>query len=247
MQPRPESDLYPPVKQFLERQGFCVRAEVGQCDAVATRDGDLVVVELKSAFNLALVFQGIDRQTVTENVYLAVEAPRRHHGGSRWNDVQRLCGRLGLGLLAVHFYSERAPLVELVREPAQSAPRRNRRRQALLVDEFQNRSGDFNVGGSSRRRPVVTAYREEALRVARHLHVHGPSRVCDLRTVTGVAKAGSITQRNFYGWFERVKHGVYELTAAGREALVLYEDVLGSIGMAEDGGGEAAAVATQGK
>lgn len=223
---RRESDLYLPVKRFLESQGFCVRAEVEDCDIVAERGDDIVVVELKAAFNLNLVFQGIDRQTMTDNVYLAVPAPRRSRAGNRWSDVQRLCGRLGLGLLSVHFYNRQEPVVEVVREPALSAPRRNTRRRNLLVDEFHSRSGDFNVGGSSRRQPVVTAYREEALQVAQHLHANGATRVRDVRAKTEIVKASSILSRNFYGWFERVGRGVYRLTAAGEEALVVYADVL---------------------
>ena len=43
-----ESDLYPPLKRFLEAQGYAVKGEVNDCDAVAVRGGEEpVVVELK--------------------------------------------------------------------------------------------------------------------------------------------------------------------------------------------------------
>ena len=43
-----ETDLYPPIKCFLEGQGYEVKGEVGDCDVVAVRDGDEpVLVELK--------------------------------------------------------------------------------------------------------------------------------------------------------------------------------------------------------
>ena len=64
-----ETELYPPIKAFLEAQGYEVKAEVGDCDVLAVRGGEEpVVVELKTGFTLPLVFQGIRRQTVSETV-----------------------------------------------------------------------------------------------------------------------------------------------------------------------------------
>jgi hypothetical protein len=172
---RRESDLYGPVKQFLTNRGFRVRGEVKECDVVAIRDDVTVVVELKPVFNLALVFQGIDRQTITPYVYLGVEAPSSPYRCSQWRDIQRLCARLGLGLLAVHFseIDGDALDVEVVREPGASSPRLNKRRRKLLSEEFWQRTGDYNEGGSPGSQPVVTAYRELALHVASFLHTHG--------------------------------------------------------------------------
>ena len=43
-----EADLYPPVKAFLEAQGYDVKGEVGAADLVALRgDEDPIIVELK--------------------------------------------------------------------------------------------------------------------------------------------------------------------------------------------------------
>src|SRR5438477_9318086 len=76
-----ETALYMPVKQFLERRGYEVKAEVRGCDLVARRgDEPLVVVELKLRLNLTLILQGVDRLALTERVYLALPrpaAPRR--------------------------------------------------------------------------------------------------------------------------------------------------------------------------
>ena len=71
-----ETDLYAPVKRLLEEQGYTVRAEVDRCDLVAVRGGEPpVIVELKRRFALSLVYQGIERQRITDAVYLAVAAP----------------------------------------------------------------------------------------------------------------------------------------------------------------------------
>jgi hypothetical protein len=74
--PRPfsrEQDLYEPVKRFLEGLGYEVKGEVRGCDVVAVRrhgaDGGAeapIVVELKLAFTLGFVLQGVDRLAVTD-------------------------------------------------------------------------------------------------------------------------------------------------------------------------------------
>ena len=64
-----ETDLYPPVKTFLEGQGYVVKSEVGAADVVAMRGGEpAVIVELKLSFSLALVHQCVARLAVTVDV-----------------------------------------------------------------------------------------------------------------------------------------------------------------------------------
>ena len=102
--PRAETDLYAPVKRFLQARGLEAKGEVRGCDVVAVSpcEPDLpIVVELKRAVTLAGVLQCVDRFAVTDLVYLAVPAaalPRSKNGG---DGFRRLCRRLGLGLLAV--------------------------------------------------------------------------------------------------------------------------------------------------
>lgn len=216
-----ETSLYLPVKRFLEEQGFEVKGEVQGCDLVAVRGDDLLVVELKLAFSLALVLQGVDRLKLTDLVYLAIPAPRRAAMG-RWSETIGLCRRLGLGLLTVHFRSPGGPRVEVVADPGPYAPRQVTRRRKGLLGEFARRSGDRNVGGGNRR-TVVTAYREEAMRVALELR-EGPRRVADVRTATGCDRTGAILSDNYYGWFAREERGVYALTEAGTRALVGIEE-----------------------
>src|SRR5262249_23935050 len=100
-----ESDLYAPVKAFLEAQGYEVKAEVTGCDVVGTRgDEPPVIVDLKLPFTLALVLQGVDRLTMTARVSLAVPQPRGRGAGRApiyRRDVRALCRRLGLGLMTV--------------------------------------------------------------------------------------------------------------------------------------------------
>lgn len=221
-----EASLYLPVKRFLERLGYTVKGEVCGCDLVARRGDDPpVIIELKLRFTLALLLQGVDRLAVSERVYLAVpRPPRRARGLSpEAPAVRRLCRRLGLGLLVVGRQS-----VAVIEEPAPYRPRPARQRTIRLIAEFDRRHGDPNVGGGNRA-PVVTAYRQDALRVAGALAVNGAMRLADLRAATGVADAAAILQRNVYGWFARVARGTYALSPSGRDALGRFAEALAAL------------------
>lgn len=210
-----ESDLYPPVKAFLESQGYTVKSEIGHLDVLALRaDDPPVVVELKTTFSLALVLQGVERQGLFAHVYLAV-----HHGprgwGARYKDITRLCRRLGLGLLAVHLSP--TPKVEAHLDPGPYAPRINSAKSARLLREFHRRAGDPNTGGTTGVKRM-TAYRQDALRCAAHLADHGPSSPAQILRATGVTTAARILRADHYGWFERTARGIYTLTPAGTAA-----------------------------
>ena len=72
-----ESDLYGPVRDYLQDLGYEVKGEVKSCDVTAMRDGELIVVELKRGFTLELIYQAINRQRVADGVYVAVPLPKR--------------------------------------------------------------------------------------------------------------------------------------------------------------------------
>lgn len=225
-----EAALYPPVKQFLERQGYEVKGEVRGCDLVARRgDEPPVIVELKIRFNLALVLQGIDRLALTERVYLAVPRPeRRARGGPlapEKPEIRKLCRRVGLGLILVGLSRK---TVEILEEPVPYRPRQAKSRALLLVDEFTRRVGDANVGGAVGV-PLVTAYRQDALRCARALALSGPMRLAALRSTAGVPRAARILQRNVYGWFARLERGTYALTAEGGQALLRFAESVSAL------------------
>ena len=208
-----EVALYPAVKRFLAARGFEAKGEVGGCDVVGVRDGEppiLVILELKLGFTLDLVLQGVDRLASADEVWLAVRATRR--GRDRDRRARTLCRLLGFGLLAVH--AARGD-VEVLAEPEPYRPRANLRRRRLLLNEHRARRGDPSPGGT-RGEPIVTAYRQEALACAAGL-ADGPRRPRDLVAVA--PRAGSILQRDVYGWFTRVERGIYCLNAAGQAAL----------------------------
>jgi hypothetical protein len=204
----PEVALYGPVKALLEAQGYVVKGEIVGCDVVGVRGEEPpVVVELKRTFGLALVMQGVDRLAMTDAVYLAVGAWPRRPAAAR-----TLCRRLGLGLIVIA--DDRA---EIILDPLPYQPRKRRRRTARLLDEHRRRVGDPTSGGSVRR-PIMTAYRQEALRCVARLEA-GPASLRAIRAGGDVPHAGRILQSDVYGWFERVGRGVYVLSPRGRRAL----------------------------
>lgn len=207
-----EADLYPPIKSYLESQGFTVKAEVGALDVMACRgDEPPVVVELKTALNLSLILQGVARQGLFPDVYLAVpQPPKWTH---RYKDLLALLRRLGLGLLTVRDGHVTAHL-----DPAAFQPRRNAPRAGRLLREFERRVGDPNVGGTTRTRRM-TAYRQDALRCAHCLSGQGPLRAAEVARAAQVTRAATLMRDDHYGWFERVSRGTYALTPLGHAAL----------------------------
>lgn len=220
-----ESDLYAPVKRFLEARGFDVKAEIRGCDVVARLpdpDSPPLIVELKTVFSLDLILQGIDRQRMADDVYIAVPAPdtvaKRRNWRSRRRAVIRLCRRLELGLMLVTpSQADAARAVDVLVEPDPYRPRPDRKARHRLTTEFTRRDGDPNIGGISRRK-IITAYRQEALRCAACLE-SGPRPVAEIRSESQVERAAAILQRNYYGWFAREKRGVYRLTERGAADL----------------------------
>ena len=222
-----EADLYEPVKAFLQARGYRVKGEVGDCDVVALGGAsEVVIVELKTGFTLPLVFQGIRRQSMSHDVYVAFAVARGGAGvwRRRRRDVVKLCRMLGLGLMTVRTGGTTPARVEVHLDPAPYRPRRHARRRARLVAEFERRVGDPNRGGTNRR-AIVTAYRQDALRCALCLRA-GPARTAAVKAGTGVERAPRILQRDVYGWFERVSYGTYGLTPAGLRALDEYAEAL---------------------
>lgn len=216
-----ETDLYAPVKALLESQGYEVKGEIGAADVVAVRGAeDPVVVELKTGFSLSLFHQAIDRQAITDGVYVAVPRGTGRASYKALKSNLSLCRRLGLGLITVRL---RDGLVEIHADPGPYAPRKSAAKKARLLREFARRSGDPNRGGATRE-GLVTAYRQDALRCAKVLLELGPTKAAQVAKLSGVEKARALMANNHYGWFEKISTGVYGLVPKGRDALAQHGD-----------------------
>jgi hypothetical protein len=214
-----ETSLYLPVKRYLESLGLEVKGEICGCDVVALRGVTcpvVIVCELKLAFNLELILQGVDRSAACDEIWLAVRASNRGH--VRDPRVRKLCRLLGFGLIGVSATEQ----VEILAQPGPWRPRRNLRERSRLVQEHQRRRGDPALGGSSKS-PIMTAYRQQALACAAKLSA-GPRQTRDVKAT--IPEAPKILLHNVYGWFMRVDRGVYGLTDAGKAALLRWPQSL---------------------
>lgn len=221
-----ETDLYPPIKAFLESQGYEVKSEIGAADVVAlhpgVQDEDPLIVELKTGFSLSLIHQAVQRQAISDTVYIAAPHGRGKPFMRALKNMTALCRRLGVGLITVRL---RDALVQVHCDPAPYRPRPAPRRRAALLKEFARRVGDPNSGGATRR-GLITAYRQDALRCLHHLNRSGPSKGAEVARETQIAHARRLMADNHYGWFIRVERGIYALSPQGVAALDAYGPAL---------------------
>lgn len=210
-----ETELYPPLKAFMEGAGYVVKGEVNDCDLVGVRDGDppvVVVCEMKLSFNLELVMQGVKRAAFCDEVWLAARASKTARGREHDARFRNLCRRLGFGVIAV----SEAGAVTVIIAPFAPTPRRDAKRRSRLLDEHKRRVGDPQVGGG-RGKPIMTAYRQDCIAIATAL-LAGPQSPRQLKPL--VARAPTILASNVYGWFVRESRGIYGLTELGRTAVL---------------------------
>ncbi len=219
-----ETELYLPVARYLEKQGYQVNSEVKNCDITARRDDDLIIVELKTRFSLALLYQAADRKKLTGAVYVAIPVEGSGTVPPNYRSMKDLLRRLETGLILVRFL-KRSVRVEPVLHPLPYAERLAPRRRQMILREIDGRYGEFNRGGSSSDEEKLTTYKLDAIKLAWHLSLKGPLSPRELRALGGGAKTQRILSDNFYGWFNRTGKGVYELDGAGREALARYPQV----------------------
>ena len=213
-----ESDLYPPLKRFLESQGYVVKSEIGACDVVAVRGEEApLVVELKVSLTLEVVLQAVDRLSLTSKVYIGIPADNRM-AAKRRGHVVKLLRMLGLGLVLLS-PDQSAGTAMVLLDPGEYRPRKSARRQERLLGEFSRRVGDPNQGGSPGSRRIVTAYRQRAVAIARYLRQNGPSKAQTLSRALDDQQARGIVYKDVYGWFERVGRGVYALSPRGARDL----------------------------
>jgi len=213
-----ESDLYPPIKEFLESQGFSVKGEVESCDVVAVRGDEIpVVVELKLRLNLEVILQAIERLSLTSKVYIGV--PLLGSGlERRRRSIMKLVRMLGLGLLTVDL-RQHSRKVSILLDPAEYRPRISKPRKERLLGEFVRRVGDPNLGGSDRRRGIMTQYRQRALAIGHHLQSQGPCKAAHVAKALEEPKARQILYHNVYGWFERIGVGIYAISPKGKQEI----------------------------
>ncbi len=200
-----ERELYPIVKDYLETEGYTVKAEVKDCDIMAVSGDVSVIVELKLAFNLKLVFQALDRLDKCPNVFIAIPDYAFDNRAKRQRDIVKLMKALGVGIMVIsNRPSGVAVDIALGINLVGAADNE-------LLTEFQSRRYDLNSGGMVKTK-IVTAFREKTIEIAAFLAQHGTTKAADIKAQTGIERAANILQKNYDGWFKRITRGHYHLT-----------------------------------
>jgi len=211
-----ESDLFAPLKNYLESNSYKVRAEVRNCDITATKGDELIIIELKLSANLQLLIQAADRQYITDSVYVAIPKPTKKTN-KRWKGILHILKRLELGLIYVDIDNPINP-VEIVFHPIEFQRRKFKHRKKAILKEVENRSQNLNVGGSNKKK-IITAYKENMIQIAVYLNKLGATSPKILREYNSGEKTLSILYSNFYGWFQRIDRGIYDITMKGKREL----------------------------
>ena len=221
-----ETDLHKPVYDYLVRQGYMVHSEVKNCDITAVKGEELIVVELKTSFNLKLCVQGAKRQRIADSVYVAIPVPKGGKRSSGWKDMCLLLRRLELGLIMVTPDKEN-PGVEIVFHPNTfdrlKSVKSGKKQRKHIIREVEARYGDYNEGGSSKRK-LMTAYRENSVFIACCFRKYGQLSPAQLKKLGTGVKTSSILLKNFYGWFERISKGIYSLHPHAEQFLEGYPE-----------------------
>lgn len=217
-----ETDLYLPLKTYLEAQGYEIKGEVGKCDVFARRHEEQpLIVELKLSINLSVIMQAVDRLSLSPIVYVGVPNEIAVLGKKR-KSVLNLFKVLGIGLISIDL-KRSSGAVRVLLDPGDYRPRVSKQKQARLLREFEHRVGDPNQGGSVSKGGLITAYRQSAIRIALLLRDQGPTKASLVALQTEETRARDIMYQNYYGWFEAVSRGIYQLSPRGKADLEQYE------------------------
>lgn len=211
-----EKDLYKPIKKAFMKRGYKVNAEVNGCDMTAHKDDELIVIELKKTFNMKLLYQAIDRQKITNLVYIAIPRPSKTQR-KNFNTIIHIVKKLNLGLIIVAIDSQ-VKKVDIVVTPEESKSKKNKR-NSKMIKEINGRNLDINEGGSNKVK-LVTAFRERCIHIACVMEIVDLISPSQLVKEYGCGKdAGEILRKNFYGWFVRESRGLYKLSNKGKKDL----------------------------
>jgi|AntRauTorcE11897_2_1112592.scaffolds.fasta_scaffold05042_1 hypothetical protein len=220
-----ERDMYPILKKYFESLGYTVKAEVNDIDIMALKDDVVILVEMKTSLNTQLIAQGIKRRSLGDLVYLSILKPSdKVLKSNHFKDKCLILNTLELGLMLV---DKKYQIVDVYMDPTHHPVRQRTKKKNALLKEFNERKTSFNIGGANKRK-IITAYRELAL-LALYYIKDSPKSTKELRAYTQRTKVVDILQKNYYGWFKRLRRGIYGITDEGEKALETYEDIINTL------------------
>ena len=113
--------------------------------------------------------------------------------------------------------------VDVLLDPGEYKPRMSKNRQERLLGEFMRRVGDPNLGGTEKRKGIMTAYRQRSMAIGRFLQENGPAKASLVAKTLREPKARDILYKDVYGWFDRESRGVYKLSPRGKKEIPHWE------------------------
>ena len=201
-----EYQLFAPIKTYFEDKGYSIYAEVKNCDVIAQKEKEIIIIEMKLRFNIKIIYQALDRQKISDKVYVALPRPKKNK-----EYIKKILKSLELGLIII----ENNKIIEIF-EPLKEAPRNNKRKREL-IKEIEEREIDDNIGGINNKK-INTAYRQKAAKIAKILLKIGPSSAKEIiKNYNCPKESREIMYRNYYGWFERAGNGIYMLSDLGKK------------------------------
>lgn len=228
-----ETDLYQPLRTYLEHQGYRVHSEVRNCDIVAIKDEEVVIIEMKTSFSVSLLIQAADRKEITDSVYVAIPVRIGRNRPANFRGMKLLLRRLEVGLILVNFMKTKTK-VEIAFHPQDAATVKKHRKKRAIIHEIDGRYAEFNTAGSPVTQERVSAYKQSSIRIAYYLDMMGTASPKELRQRGVNGKTQRILSNNIYGWFNRVQRGTYTLNDYGRKALSRYSNVVNVFRECED-------------
>lgn len=218
-----EEDLFEPIKRLFIDMGYKINAEVKDCDITATKDHELIIIEMKRNMNVTLLAQALNRQKTGAKVFVAIPKPKNFTKKS-YRDTLYLLKKLELGLILVSFRGEFS-FAEIIAEPKEFfPPSKNYSKRKSIIKEIEGRTIDTNTGGV-RGKKIVTAYTEKCIHIACLLDCNGPMTVRDLKKHGSDEKTYNILNHNVYGWFEKLDRFTYKITKKGQVELMDYPEL----------------------
>ena len=212
-----ETQLYEPIKNYFLQNGYSIQAEVKNCDIAFLEHKNLVVIEMKNNFNLKLLYQAMDRKSFADKVFIAINRPKNFRKKEIKN-MLKILKSLNIGFISVSLDSP-IKKVEIILEPYEDKIKRKTRKRKMVLNEINRRNLNINIAGSTKKDAILTAYREKVIFIACILDKIGESSASNIQKQFSIQNVSYILQKNYYGYFYKVKRGIYTLSENGKKML----------------------------
>lgn len=212
-----ETELYEPIKNYLLQNGYKVQAEVKNCDIACLYENNLIIIEIKKTFNLKLLYQALDRKSFADKVFVAINRPKNFRK-KEVKHMLKILKAMDIGLITVALDSH-LKTVEIVLQPKDNIIKRKTRKKSIILNEIEKRNLNINLGGSTKKDRVLTAYKEQTIFLACVLNKIEKGSPSHIKKQFNIQNVSSILQKNYYGYFERIERGIYTLSKKGKDML----------------------------